>query len=596
MLFDDRLATVLRHRAAGDRAKQTQFRQLLDLLGRRQRGADGSLRAAAWLRLAALGETIPARARAAMIRDPGLRFHNPELAAHFAEDEPAVAAAALATAQLREDDWEALIPRLPIRARGFLRLRNDLPPAAMRLLDRLGISDRGLPVPEADASQGEEPESSGAASDSENPAPRPGNGRTPSRLVMPRPANDALEHQETGESGTPKRRSGTSIGTLVERIEAFQKERTRKQGAAPLANAQPGIGAPTLPLGDEANFGEPTVLGFAFTTDAVGRIDWADPQVAPSLVHMAIAPMLGTPDRKAFVQHRPLRSATATLGGAPIITGKWLCDSAPQFTTDDGRFIGHAGRMRRIAMDGQQTSGEAADANSHVRQMLHELRTPVNAIQGFAELIQQQLFGPVPHEYRALAAAIAGDSARMLAGFDELDRLAKLEAGAMELENGVADQSGVVAAVSQRLSAILEPRGAGFQLDLPETIDVALTRDDLEGIIWRILASLAAGLTPGETSQVTLVGDRHHSRMEFALPASMAKLDDIFAAGRTGTPGAASAGAFGQGIALRLARAEARAAGGDLARVDARIILTLPRLTAPRAEPSDSGSAQGASG
>ena len=58
--------------------------------------------------------------------------------------------------------------------------------------------------------------------------------------------------------------------------------------------------------------------------------------------------------------------------------------------------------------------------------MLHELRTPVNAIQGFAEVIQQQLFGPTPHEYRALAAGIAGDAARILSAFEELDRLAGL--------------------------------------------------------------------------------------------------------------------------------------------------------------------------
>ena len=33
MQFDDRLATVLRSGAAGERAARTQFRQLLDLLG-----------------------------------------------------------------------------------------------------------------------------------------------------------------------------------------------------------------------------------------------------------------------------------------------------------------------------------------------------------------------------------------------------------------------------------------------------------------------------------------------------------------------------------------------------------------------------------
>ena len=112
MHFDDRLATVLRHRAAGERAARTQFRQLLDLLGNRRHGRDESLLAAAWLRLAALGETLPAAERAAMIREPGLRFRNPELALHLAADEPEVAAAALTVSRLEPEDWEALVPRL----------------------------------------------------------------------------------------------------------------------------------------------------------------------------------------------------------------------------------------------------------------------------------------------------------------------------------------------------------------------------------------------------------------------------------------------------------------------------------------------------
>ena len=104
MFFDDRLATVLRHRAAGEQAARTQFRQLLDLLGNRKYGRDESLIAAAWLRLGALGEIIPAAERAKMIREPGWRFRSTELAAHLAEDEPEVAAAALSRANLDAED------------------------------------------------------------------------------------------------------------------------------------------------------------------------------------------------------------------------------------------------------------------------------------------------------------------------------------------------------------------------------------------------------------------------------------------------------------------------------------------------------------
>ncbi|MDP4605647.1 MAG: sensor histidine kinase, partial [Erythrobacter sp.] len=154
MFFDDRLATVLRQRATGETGLRTQFRQLLDLLGkdRVQRGAqvDHSLIAAAWLRMDALTETIPADDRARMIREPGWRFRSPDLAAHLAEHEPEVASAALNRAELSSDDWTALIPRLPVRARGFLRNRRDLPVDVEALLARLGIHDRGLPAPAQD--------------------------------------------------------------------------------------------------------------------------------------------------------------------------------------------------------------------------------------------------------------------------------------------------------------------------------------------------------------------------------------------------------------------------------------------------------------
>ena len=74
MHFDDRLATVLRHRAAGERAAKTQFRQLLDLLGERPQAGDPALKAAAYLRLIALAEVISVDDRAAILGENGWRF------------------------------------------------------------------------------------------------------------------------------------------------------------------------------------------------------------------------------------------------------------------------------------------------------------------------------------------------------------------------------------------------------------------------------------------------------------------------------------------------------------------------------------------
>ncbi len=547
MHFDDRLATVLRHRATGERAARTQFRQLLDLLGSRTGPRDQNLLAAAWLRLGALGEMLPAADRAAMIRDPGLRFRNPELAAHLAEDEPGVAVAALARAELSDDDWEALIPRLPIRARGFLRLRRDIPANAVRVLDRLGIHDRGLPLP--DRAEGE----------AEHIPPAP----------QPEAANDA---------GGPLPED-SEIGALVKRIESFRLARQ----SSPALND-----APRLPLDDRPD-GEvrPALAAIDFTADAEGRIDWADLQVAPMLVGMRLA------DNSAcaalFQRHQPLRNCLLTLEGAPPIAGDWIMDAAPRFTRPGGRFYGYAGKFRRPAPSAG--SIRAADTDSEgdrIRQLLHELRTPVNAIQGFAEIIQQQLFGPTPHEYRAMAANIAGDSARILAGFDELDRLARLETGAIELEHGVADFRATVDRIAVQLQDVLKSRTAGFEVQLdPQECLIGLAPTECEIIVWRLLATIASAVGAGETVQLILEQDGAMARLCCDLPASLSDSGDIFSASARPVSGAVSAGMFGAGFSLRLARAEARGAGGNLVLVEDWLMLSIPLLTGADTNSSD---------
>lgn len=578
MHFDDRLATVLRHRPGGERAARTQYRQLLDLLGQRRNGRDKSLLAAAWLRLGALGEKIPARDRAAIVREPIWRFQNPELAAHLAEDEPEVASAALVAAHLSEDDWEALIPRLPIRARGFLRLRRDLPEGANRILDRLGVSDRALPLPEF-----EEPL---VLTDVAYDEPK----ERPEAVVMPfpmnlQPANDGgalLERASEAPEMTPDARP-TAIAALVERIEAFQRNRNEaKELAAGEDDSHPPL--PFIELQEAKS--SPEQSGVVFTTDIEGRIDWADEALAPMLRYLVLPDTMEREAQLVMQRRLPLASARVTLEGAPRIAGEWYCDAAPRFDPLGGRFIGYAGRLRR-ATD-PSVRGEEDDESDRIRQLLHELRTPVNAIQGFAEVIQQQLFGPVPHEYRALAANIAGDAARILAGFEELDRLAKLESGAREMEAGESDFSAVVAGQLRQLEAILAPRNAAFVSRIEDNCTIALAQAETELLSWRVLAALGAALAPGEHSAVSLVQADTALNLTADLPASLQAREDIFAA-ETQKPGGAgmlTPGSFGSGFALRLARAEARSAGGDLARVDERLVLTLPLLTAQAVDSS----------
>ncbi|WP_369025539.1 sensor histidine kinase [Qipengyuania sp. RANM35] len=581
MHFDDRLATVLRNRATGERAGKTQFRQLIDLLGERPQAGDPALKAAAYLRLIALAEMIPVPERAKIVGETGWRFRNPELVRWFGEAHPSIAAAALYRAELSGAEWEELIPRLPIRARGFLRHRRDLPMEAVRVLDQLGVQDRALPLPDMVQMLVDDPDEVAAPEIPEAPEP----------LILS-PANDievASEEEPESQAGlepaqepepAAKMPDGEGIRALVERIETFKRNR-----AEATAND-----APSLPMaGLDAAPVRKRIDAFIFGTDSEGRIDWAEGDVAAMVIGTTLTARHDADAREddfasALLHRRPLRGARFTLRGGPAISGDWIVDATPRFTRGDGRFFGYAGRFRRSAGMAEADRNAGAD---RLRQLLHELRTPVNAMQGYAEVIQQQVFGPTPHEYRALAASIAGDSARILAGFDELDRLAKLETGALDLEAGASDFAGIVRTQVKQLQSVLSPRVARFDTTVHEVAALLpLAQQEAEMLAWRVLATLAGATGAGEAIKLDLKTEGDEVSLRAQLPASLAATEELFSSEARSASSTLSSGIFGAGFSLRLARAEARSAGGELVRDDKWLILSLPLLTPEDALPS----------
>ena len=537
MHFDDRLATVLRVRADSETVSRIQYRQLLDLLGTSPNETQSEQIDAAYSRLAELSTAIAAPDRAAILGEAGTRLRSPRLVAALASDDAAIALPAVQRAQLGEEEWLDLIPALPVTARGIVRHRRDLGPRVENLLERLGIRDRGLP------------------------------------------------------GATVADEASAGIGAIVRRIEAYRRARQDND------NQLPGD-APRLPLGEDHVLRVPTVLrAFDFATDTAGRIVWADPGAAPMAVGVQLfaRSSLGVAgNAEPLLRRQPVRAMQLALEGSPAIAGDWQLDAAPAFDPVSGRFTGYTGRLRRPAHGPAPAAAIAPDSDSdRIRQLLHELRTPVNAIQGFAEIIQQQLFGPTPHEYRALAANIAGDSARILAAFDELERLARLDSGALEIERGECDLSAIVTDIIEQLGHHTGPRSSGFAAQIDNGQSVAIAPVEGERIVWRLLATLAGASRPGELLKLRVRGRDDMAALTIALPATLATRDDaaLFGASVGAVPQAISAGMFGVGFALRLAASEARAAGGVLERRKDKLRLILPGLTATAA-----GHSQGAAG
>ncbi|MAS84906.1 MAG: histidine kinase [Erythrobacteraceae bacterium] len=612
MQFDDRLATVLRQKAGASAGARTQYRQLLDLLGRPQPGRDPSLLAAARLRLDSLADVISVRERAEIVREQGRRLNDPALVAHFAEAEPDIASATLSTARLTEAQWLALIPELPVRARGFLRLRRDLPEKVDALLERLGVHDRALPLPPEPEPLVEQP---GVETESRPEPTLAGDNREhddedivdgeytevdDDESVEPEPQDGTMSAGDVataagavaaGVSGADANddvgnQPQSEITALRHRIEAFQRAREEGEPRTPREPAAQDHAAPTLPFADESTRQE-ELTGFGFSTDTGGTIDWADSFAASRVMYLSLPSILPEELSEAIERQLPLHGLAVTLEGGPAIEGEWILDAQPRFSSPDGRFLGYAGGFRRPLR-----AEEPGNQSDRLRQLLHELRTPVNAIQGFAEVIQQQVVGPVPHDYRALAAGIAGDSARMLAGFDDLERLSRLESGRLRPTGGDADLAAIFRQHLAQLLPLLQPRNAGFVATLGGVCRVDLARPEAELLSWRILATLGSAAAPSEKLALTLEHDQssgaNMAQFVADLPASLNGSEDIFGARGKPLSVAISAGPFGPGFALRLARAEARAIGGSLRRENRRLILTLPALTAqePAATPS----------
>lgn len=549
MQFDDRLATALRLRAESESGLRTQFRQLLDLLGTSPDGADAELLDRAYARLGELCGTIPQDDQSRILREGSLRLRDMRLVSFLATQDAKPAASAMATARLTEDEWLEIIPTLPVNSRGFLRHRRDLSPRVRDLLARLGVQDLVLP----------DPVSEGRIPAAEEP------------LELTEPVAELADTTATKQE---------DISVLLRRIAEFREGRRTR----PIA--------PRLPLDDEAEHTLATTIEFG--CDAGGQVVWADDRVAPQLVGLRLTSAktgelveISPATRAAFAGYQPVTQAKVILSLASEIGGEWRIDAVPLFDPQTHAFTGYRGCLRRPVA---AKLPERDSDDDRMRQVLHELRTPVNAIQGFAEIIQQQLFGPAPHEYRAHAASIAVDAAKLLAGFDEVDRLVKLDSGALTLTEGEADMRQCVSDTVQRLQTVLRGRSAGFSLTVSgDNFTVGLDRGEVMALCWRLLASAAAALAPGEDADLVLTSDGETITLEMDAPQSIIE-GAASEAPDPNRPRALSAGAFGPGFAFRLAQAEAENAGGELICKTNRITLTLPALTAAA---SDSSAVQG---
>lgn len=480
MRFDDRLETILKPETGVARPAAVVWAQLISTLVQISDRIDEDQKARALSKAEQLRRDVPLARRKFLAQSLTAKVTDPALVLHFGTDAAIVAAPVITTAALDESDWSTLIPKLPPSSRALLRERRDLPESTIRMLGLYGSSDRVLPS--ADGTE---------------------------------PANDGDENEQ----------HNLQIRDLVARIEAFKTDRSASPYPVTLVDVE-SVNAPAL--------------NFRFETDRAGVINWVDGVMRGPLIGMSFSEHTGPRAfgvdgyaTGAFRKRAPFRDARLRVAGLSDAAGDWLISADPCFDSKDGRFRGYRGYARRA---GQSHASEAvpaplfgADMNSDsIRQLVHELRSPINAIKGFAEMIDSQMLGPVSHPYRMRARAIISDSIKLVDLVENIDMAARHHASSNDSQaDGPTNVIAMIEAALDRIENRSPRAGVFAQLstksDLPEA---AIDFKKGSELIERLMQTLLSKSDNAAPVSINISVRGNQIIALFQLPAKQPDLND----------------------------------------------------------------------
>ena len=123
----------------------------------------------------------------------------------------------------------------------------------------------------------------------------------------------------------------------------------------------------------------------------------------------------------------------------------------------------------REAEDAQRKAEEANQSKSRfLSHMSHELRSPLNSVIGFADIIQSEIYGPhVDDRYRNYAKHISSSGNHLLHLIGDVLDFSKIESGVLELESIGFDLLVLVEDIRSFMQTRIEDKGLSFRIDIP---------------------------------------------------------------------------------------------------------------------------------
>tara|TARA_R110001592_G_scaffold70815_2_gene216696 strand:- start:2965 stop:5244 length:2280 start_codon:yes stop_codon:yes gene_type:complete len=214
---------------------------------------------------------------------------------------------------------------------------------------------------------------------------------------------------------------------------------------------------------------------------------------------------------------------------------------------------------------------QAEDANraksAFLANVSHDLRTPLNAVLGFAEIIKQQLLGPVGHpKYIEYAKDIRDSGAYLLDLVNDLLDISTIEAGQRAIRRESIRLAPFFAECTKAATArVANGAVVGVTMD-PDMPALKADRRALKQVILNLLSN-SLKFTPPE-GRIVLTARRAKDRTTFSVADTgkgipKENLKDITQAFERGQS-SAYATADGTGLGLAIARSLVELHGGEL--------------------------------
>jgi len=512
---------VLSHAPADAHGRAVRWRQLVDVLARAGslRGSKNAAQALEAIRTDAA--EVDEDLRAATARSIASLAVPSELIALFAQDSLKVSAPLLAAAQLEAGEWERVLSSAPMETQRFVRAIHP----KLASMDGPALArDANLPAPEV--------------------------------------ASDPL-----------------SIQDAIERIEAL---RGRRQPARPVAS-DGEVEASNFEASPIAPIPSAETALFRWECSPAGELDWVEGAPRAALIGRPLVEQGHDNDggsaeiARAFALRAPFSNALVTLPEPSAVAGTWQVSGMPAFDPPTGRFVGYRGVAKRADAPAGGAIASVSDPNS-LRELVHEIKTPLNAIMGFAQIIQAQMFGPASTSYQSRATEIVAQSHLLLAAIDDLDLAARLQAGSLEDDASRTELASLLAAVVASLKESTEGSGVVLRLVAePQLPPCEVTSVVAERLVHRLIQALIDCAEPGEQLRVTASQWNDNCTVAVDRPALLKAFSEADLLNPSVGIGRKRNGRLSLGFSLRLVRGSAQLAGGDLIIGKRQLTLVLSR-------------------